>query len=129
MDISDLCEVVEADWEKLTGFNIKDDKCELTCRPKYDTAGALVVQARAETGQCTTCGNRMKDFITKVREGKSTNTVTGGRSRRQTDDSDYSGLFINPSELTNDPSFHNGAYSLMASSLLILISCLLAVII
>ena len=116
--------MVESDWEKLTGFNVNDGNCELTCRSKYDIVGALVVHARAARGaQCVTCGNRMRSFIAKVREEKSTNTVPGSRTRRQTDESEYSGLFINPSELNNDLS---GAYNLIASSLLILTSVILA---
>ena len=125
----DLCEEALSDWEMLTQLQLSDTSCEVTCRPKYDTVGAIIVQVRAVQGtDCVTCGDRLKLFIRKLREdksGESSGTSTSNRRRRQTDDSEStgSGLFISPSELANDPTYYaSGAMNLLSSSLLVLIS-------
>ncbi|KAI6646612.1 hypothetical protein LOD99_12733 [Oopsacas minuta] len=113
LDLDDLIEVAESDWRILTGFPVKDD---------------ILVTSMAETGEhCTTCGERLKDFLDMVRETKSVTTINRvNRKRRQTGGSESSGIFINPAELENDPLFHNGAYNIVASTLLILTSVILA---
>ena len=129
MDLSELVSVAESDWRSLTGFPLKDDKCEFMCRAKYDTVGSLVVTVTAERGEdCTTCGDRLSTFINMIRDTKSDSVANGGsRKRRQTSESGSSGIFISPSELGNDPLFHNGAYNLIASAILTLSSIVLVI--
>ena len=129
MDLNELVSVAESDWKELTGFPLKDDTCEFMSRAKYDTVGSLVVSVAAERGEhCKTCGDRLRTFVDMIRETKSVPVANGGnRKRRQTDGSGSSGIFISPSELANDPLFHNGAYSIIASAILILTNIVLVI--
>ena len=96
MDLSELVSVAESDWRSLTGFPLKDDKCEFMCRAKYDTVGSLVVTVTAERGEdCTTCGDRLSTFINMIRDTKSDSVANGGsRKRRQTSESGSSGSIL-----------------------------------
>ena len=131
VDIGDVCREAESDWEILTGYPVYNDKCEFTCRHKYDTVGAVVVQVKAVSGiDCVECGERLREFIERLREDKSGEVVSENRRRRrQTEGSESSGsgLFISPSELENDSSFQNAASSI-TSSLLIIFVCFMLVI-
>eukprot|EP00800_Vazella_pourtalesii_P001182 TRINITY_DN10995_c0_g1_i2.p1 TRINITY_DN10995_c0_g1~~TRINITY_DN10995_c0_g1_i2.p1 ORF type:complete len:397 (-),score=91.49 TRINITY_DN10995_c0_g1_i2:45-1235(-) len=129
VDIRDVCREAESDWEILTGYPVYNDKCEFTCRHKYDTVGAVVVQVKAVSGiDCVECGKRLREFIERLREDKSGEVISESRRRRQTEGSESSGsgLFISPSELENDSSFQNAASSSTASLLILLASFVLS---
>ena len=129
VDLKDLCREVESDWEILTNYSLFDDRCEFSCRHKYDTVGAIVVQLRAVRGtDCVECGQRLGVFIQRLRDDKAGDIgAASNRKRRQTDGSGSrgSGLFISPSDLENDPSFQSRAGSLIASFTLTLASIVL----
>ncbi|KAI6646616.1 hypothetical protein LOD99_12737 [Oopsacas minuta] len=128
VDINDLCLEAESDWEILTDFPLYNDQCEFTCRHKYDTVGAIVIQVKAVSGKdCVECGERLGVFIQRLREDKIGKRISEMRRRRQTDESQSSGcgLFISPSELENDPSFQSSGNTITKSVFLIIASFVL----
>ena len=133
VDLKDLCREVESDWEILTNYSLFDERCEFSCRHKYDTVGAIVVQVKAVSGtDCSECGERLRVFIERLREDKAGDTTaSSNRKRRQIDGSALmgSGLFISPSGLENDLSFQSRACSLIASLTLTLASIIFALIV
>ena len=126
VDLKDLCREVESDWEILTNYSLFDDRCEFSCRHKYDTVGAIVVQLRAVRGtDCVECGQRLGVFIQRLRDDKAGDTgAASNRKRRQTDGSESrgSGLFISPSDLENDPSFQTGGNAGIGILLLVFVT-------